>query len=121
MDTSPTDAPLDTAAVFPERRDVLGTTALVAAAVSFAGFLVLIIGHLVDPSGFNNGKHPDAANNLAFFAYVLGLLIALILGAAVWFHGRRSGRTGPRSPAALATYYGLAFLVVTVVAAMLGG
>jgi hypothetical protein len=102
-------------------RDVFGTVALGAAAVSLLGFVVLVVGHAVDPSDFNNGKHPSPANNVAFLAYVLGLLIALLLGGAAWFYGRRSGRTGPRSSAAFATYYGVVFLVVGIVAAALGG
>jgi hypothetical protein len=115
-----TDAAASRAARPDTERDVLGTIALVAAAISFVGFAVLIVGHLLDPADFNNGKNPSAANNVAFFAYVLGVLIALVLGGAVWFYGRRSGRTGPRSPAAFATYYGVVFLIVAVVAAALG-
>lgn len=102
-------------------RDPLGSIALAAAAVSLLGFLVLVIGHLVDPSTFNNGKHAGAANNAAFLAYVLGLLVALFLGGTVWFYGRRHGRVGRRSAAALATCYGVAALVVAVVVAALGG
>lgn len=101
-------------------RDIFGTIALCAAAVSLAGFAVLIIGHLIDPGGFNNGKHPNAANNVAFFAYVLGLLIALLLGGTVWFYARRAGRGDTRSPAALATYYGVTFLIVAIVFGALG-
>ena len=102
-------------------RDPLGSVALAAAMVSLLGLLVLVIGHLLDPSTFNNGKHPGAANNAAFFAYVLGLLVALFLGGTGWFYGRRHGRARRRSPAALATYYGIAALVVAVVVAALGG
>ena len=101
-------------------RDTIGIVALGAAAVSLVGFAVLFLGHLIDPSGFNNGKHPNAANNVAFFAFVLGLLISLVLGGAVWFFARRAGRGDPRSPAALATYYGVVFLVVAIVAGALG-
>lgn len=107
------------AATAPER-DTFGAVALAAAVISFVGFAVLVIGHQLAPDDFNNGKHPSAANNVAFFAYVFGLLIALIVGGATWYHGRRSGRTGPRSPAALATYYGLVFLMVASCAAALG-
>lgn len=102
------------------QRDVLGTVALAAAAISLLGFAVLIIGHLADPSDFNNGKHASPANNLAFFAYILGLLIALGLGGTVWFYGRRTRRAGPRSPAAFATYYGAVALIVAIIAAALG-
>ncbi|WP_375479056.1 hypothetical protein [uncultured Jatrophihabitans sp.] len=103
-----------------DEHDTFGTIALAAAVISFVGFAVLVIGHQVDPADFNNGKHPSPANNVAFFAYVIGVLVALVLGGAVWFYGRRSGRTGPRSRAALATYYGAVFLVVAVIAAALG-
>ena len=121
MDTHHLDDPRATAVGPTTGRDVLGVTALGAAAVSLTGFAVLVIGHLVDPAAFNNGKHPAAANNVAFFAYVVGLLIALVLGGGVWFYGRRTGSSGPRSSAALATYYGITFLLVTIVAAALGG
>ena len=102
-------------------RDVLGSIALAAAGISFAGFLVLLIGHLLDPSDFNNGKHPSPANDVAFFAFVVGLLIALVLGTAVWFYGRRSGRSTARSHAALGAYYGFVALVAAVVIGALGG
>jgi hypothetical protein len=102
------------------RRDVFGTVALVAAAISLVGFAVLVIGHLADPADFNNGKQSSAANNISFLAYVLGLLVALGLGGAVWFYGHRTRQTGPRSFAAIATYYGAAALVTAVVALALG-
>lgn len=121
MNPPHTDAPQPTTTRPTTDRDIFGTIALGAAAVSLAGFAVLIIGHLIYPSGFNNGKHPNAANNVAFFAYVLGLLIALVLGGAVWFYACRTGRTGPRSSAALATYYGITFLIVAIIAATVGG
>lgn len=107
-------------AVVETERDILGVIALAAAALSFAGFAVLVVGHLADPTDFNNGKNPSPANNVAFFAFVLGLLVALGLGGAVWYYGRRTQRTGPRSPAALATYYGAAALVVAIIGAALG-
>ena len=114
--------PHDMSAPLPgAERDVLGTVALGAAAVSLLGFVVLVVGHLLDPSDFNNGPHPAALNNVAFFAYVLGLLVALVVGGGAWFYGRRSGRVGPRSAAALATYYGVVALLVGVVVAALGG
>ena len=119
MPHTPTDLPATPGA--EAERDVFGTVALGAAAISLLGFAVLVVGHLLDPSDFNNGPHPIAANNVAFFAYVLGLLIALLLGGAVWFYGRRSGRTGPRSAAAFATYYGIAFLLIGLGASARGG
>ena len=89
--------------------------------MSLLGLVVLVVGHLLDPADFNNGPRPAAANNVAFFAYVLGLLVALLLGGAVWFYGRRSGRVGPRSAAALATYAGVVLLLAGVVGTALGG
>ncbi len=120
MNTRHTDINPSAAARPDTQRDVLGTTALAAAAISLLGIAVLIIGHLADPSDFNNGKHANPVNNLVFFAYILGLLIALGLGGTVWYYGRRTRRIGPRSPAAIATYYGVVALVVAIIAAALG-
>ena len=100
-------------------RDLLSGVALAAAAISLLGFAVLGIGHLVDPSVFNNTKHPGAADFVAFYAYVLGLLIALLLGGATWLYGRRAHSPKPR--AKIAACYGILFLIIGIVIAALGG
>ena len=102
-------------------RDVLGSIALAAAVVSAIGYLRLIIGHAVDPTGFNNGKHPNTANNIAFFAFVVGLLIALFLGGASYVFARRAGHTSLRSRAAIGFLAGVGLLVLAVISAALGG
>lgn len=102
-------------------RDSLGTVALAAAAMSFLGFAVLLIGHLVDPADFNNGKHASGADFIAFYAFVLGLLVALFLGGAVWLYQHRAKRPTRRSPAKIAACYGGAFLIIAIAVAALGG
>jgi uncharacterized membrane protein YtjA (UPF0391 family) len=100
--------------------DRLGVAALSAAMISLVGFLVLSIGHAVDPHLFHPGNPPTVANNVAFFAFIVGLLIALFLGAALTLHHRRVGRNVRRTPATVALVYGVVFLLVAVVAAALG-
>lgn len=105
--------------------DAAGVAGLCAAGLSTVGSLTLLVGHLVDPHGFDNGAHPSVANDVAFFAFVLGLLGALLLGGAGRLATRRSRRSGRastgRSPATLALAWGVALLVVAVVGAALGG
>jgi hypothetical protein len=91
-----------------------------ACAVSLLGFLTLFVGHLVDPSYFNNTKQAGPGNSLAFFAYVLGTLAALGLGGSTWFYGRRGPRRSRAQAGRLTTCFGLTALIVAAVAAALG-
>jgi hypothetical protein len=91
-----------------------------ACMVSLLGFLTLLVGHLADPSYFNNTKQAGPGNSLAFFAYLLGTLAALGLGGATWFYNRQGSRRTRAQAGRLTTGYGLAALVVAVVAAALG-
>ncbi len=100
--------------------DRLGVVAVSAATISLAGFLTLAIGHAVDPHLFHPGNPPTVANNIAFFAFVVGLLIALFLGGALTLQHRRAGRGERRPLAVLALGYGILFVAVAVVAAALG-
>jgi Kef-type K+ transport system membrane component KefB len=91
-----------------------------ACAVSLLGFLTLLVGHLVDPSSFNNTKQAGPGNSIAFFAYVLGTLAALVLGGATWFYGRQGSRRSRTRAGRLTAGYGLTALVVAVIAASMG-
>jgi hypothetical protein len=91
-----------------------------ACAISLLGFLSLLVGHLIDPSYFNNTKQAGPGNSLAFFAYVLGTLAALGLGGSTWFYGRRGPRRSRARIGRFTAGYGVAALVVAVIAAALG-
>lgn len=115
-----TDATRQSTLPSADERDLLGRIAFIAAVVSLIGFAVLFIGQFADPSVFHNGKKTTTANNVAFFAYVFGLLIAMFLGGAVSLYRRRGGHLVSRTPAALAFCYSVVFLIFGVIAAAFG-
>lgn len=100
--------------------DRVGRIALGAAIVSFIALVVLIIGHLVDPTHFSNTKSASSADELAVGAFVLGLVLAILLGIPAWLIGRRAARTG-RAPAALALAAAGVLVVVGGVIVATGG
>jgi hypothetical protein len=98
------------------RRSALGTTAVVAVGVALAAFVVSVIGRLAGLKGFSNSDADRSTfSDVNFFAFVLGVILALALGTAAWVLGRRSGRLGDAQAGKAA----LAGVVLAIVAASL--
>jgi hypothetical protein len=100
----------------PARRSALGTTAVAAVGVALAAFAVSVVGRIAGVKGFGSSDADRSTfSDVDFFAFVLGVLLALALGAAAWVLGRRSGRLGDAQAGKAA----LAGVVLAMVAAFL--
>jgi len=76
-------------------RSLLGTTALVLAAVSAIGLVSLVIGHILDPNHFSSdSKKEGTLDSVFFFMYFPCLVLAALTGVAAWIVGRRSRHAG---------------------------
>ncbi len=93
----------------------LDATALAAGTISAVGLISLVVGRIAGARGF--GPSDDDTSTLSgvcFFAFVLGLLIAVIAGAAAWWTGRRTGR-----PTGLTSWLVIGYLLVAIVTSAL--
>lgn len=93
-------------------RSIVGTTALVAAAVSAIALLVLFIAITSDAKGFQSDSDVTTPlSYVVFLTWLVALVVSLITGAIAWFTGRRSARPGDVRAGKTAAGY----LVVTIV------
>ena len=76
-------------------RSALGTIALVLAAISFAGLVLLLLGSVLDWKGFSEDPNDNSAfADIVWSTFALGGILALIAGIVAWVRGRGRGVRG---------------------------
>jgi hypothetical protein len=102
----------------PARRSVVGTIALLLAAVSALGLAALLIGDLVGADGFEDTESSTLAAR-SWVSFLLGGILALVTGVVAWLLGRNRGRSGDIQAGEIAVgWFVLAVVIVALFEAL---
>jgi hypothetical protein len=96
-------------------RTGLGTAALVLAAISALGLLLMIGGDLAGVQGFSGDSDSTLLADATWVVFAVSGVLALVVGAAAWVLGRRHSRPGDVRAGQAALAYVLLALVVTAI------
>ncbi len=101
------------------RRSTIASIALALAAVSALGFLILAVGNLAGIEGAGEGEDSSLVFSIAWFAFTLGGIAALVTGLIAVVTGSRSGDRETRRAGVMAVAYvvvaSVAFVVINAV------
>jgi hypothetical protein len=96
-------------------RTGLGTAALVLAAVSALGLLVMIVGDLAGVEGFSGDSASTGLADATWLVFAVSGLLALVVGGVAWALGRRHSRPGDVRAGQAALAYVVLAIVVTAI------
>lgn len=100
-----------------DRRSTIGWLALTLVAISALGMIVLIVGDIAGIEGAQEGEEGWWGFTVAWIAFSLGGIAALLTGAVAFFLGRRSGDDRTQTAGLVALGYFVLAVVVLLIAA----
>lgn len=96
-------------------RSTIASIALALAAISALGFLVLAVGNLAGIEGAGEGEDSSLVFSIAWFAFTLGGVAALVTGVIALVTGSRSRNAQTRRAGVIAVAYVVAAIAAFVV------